>query len=270
MTVRNNAGTLRDSLETVLPQVAGEGELVIVDSLSNDGTQAILAEVARTHPEVTVIERSCHRGDGRNLAVALAHTSIVVTQVDGDNRYAPGVLRALALHVRDHPSCDAAFGIGNGDFDPSSTHVYAWRKEAFERVGGYEPRQEREEPPLWLRAFRGGLRFERVLLPRLADDLKPRRAGSSPTVSPWRRGTHMMWGARIFRVIGFRYPEYVRLLRLTRRTTARFLAGITIGGVAYLQGAWHGDGPDILLRDIPPTAPGLAPESSPPQGPGPP
>jgi glycosyltransferase involved in cell wall biosynthesis len=249
MTLRNNADTIGESLRTILPQVEPGGELVIVDALSDDGTQEVLSGLARSHPSLRVLERPCNRGVGRNLAVAESRAPIVLTQVDGDNRYADGALRQIAERLRADPATDALFAVGAADWDPSSTHVYAWRRAAFSRARGYEERQEREEPPLWLRAFRAGLRIERAYLPRLADDLKPRKAGRAPTVSPWRRGRHTLWAARKFRVMGFRYPEYVRVLRLTRRTGARYVAGAALGAVAYLQGALAHDGPDVLARD---------------------
>ncbi|MCI4343497.1 MAG: glycosyltransferase [Thermoplasmata archaeon] len=269
MTVRNNVRTLRESLGTILPHLADGGELVIVDALSDDGTQEILRELAAADPRLTVIEKACNRGIGRNLAVASSHAPIVLTQVDGDNRYVDGVLRTVAARLRETPTWDAAFAVGAHDWDPSSTRFYAWRRAGFDRTGGYEERQEREDPPLLLRAFRAGLRVERCLLPKLADDLKPRAKGRAPSVSPWRRGTHTMWAARKFRVMGYRYSEYLRLLRLTRRTEPRFLAGGAIGLLAYAQGALHHDGPDVLERDDEVRPAGSIPPASPSGAPGP-
>jgi glycosyltransferase involved in cell wall biosynthesis len=263
MTVRNNARTIGGSLGTILPQLAEGGELVIVDALSDDGTQEVLRDVAQSHPRVTVVEQACNRGVGRNLAVATSRAPIVLTQVDGDNQYADGVLRQVAARLRDTPAWDAAFAVGEADWDPSSTRFYAWRREGFVRAGGYEERQEREDPPLLLRAFRAGLHIERCLLPKLADDLKPRKQGRAPSVGPWGRGRHTMWAARKFRVMGFRYPEYVRLLRLTRRTEIRYWAGAAIGWAAFMQGALHGDGPEVLERDDEPRVPGTGAPSTP-------
>ncbi|HXQ48177.1 MAG TPA: glycosyltransferase [Thermoplasmata archaeon] len=264
MTVRNNARTLAESLGTILPQLVDGGELVVVDALSDDGTQEILREAARQYPFVTVVERACHRGVGRNLAVATARAPLVLTQVDGDNRYAPRVLRTVAERLRAHGQAGLVFAVGAADQDPSSTRFYAWRRAAFDRAGGYPDTQEREDPPLLLRAFRAGFGVERCLLPRVADDLKPRAAGFAPSVPPWRRGSHTMWAARKFRVMGFRYREYARLLSLTRRTSARFGAGLVVGALAYVQGALHRDGREVLERnDAVSTAPTAAGAPSP-------
>jgi glycosyltransferase involved in cell wall biosynthesis len=249
MTVRNNLTTIEDSLGSILPQLAGGGELVIVDAESTDGTWAYLESLARSHPEMTVVSRKCNRGVGRNLAVTISRAPIVLTQVDGDNRYATGVLVRLSHHLREHPQVGLAFAVGEGDVDPSSTRFYAWRRASFEGAGGYKDTQEREDPPLLLRAFQAGFPIERCLLPRVADDLKPRLAGRAPTVPPWGRATHNVWAARKFRVMGYRYSEYVRLLWLTRRTPARTAAGTVLGLIAYIQGALHRDGNEVLERD---------------------
>jgi glycosyltransferase involved in cell wall biosynthesis len=249
MTVRNDIRTLAASLDSIRSDLGAGGELVIVDALSNDGTRELLEATARSDPRVTVVERACNRGIGRNLAVATSRAPIVLSQVDSDNRYAPGALSTVAAHVRDHADVGLAFTVGAGDRDPSQTRFYVWRREAFQRAGGYPDTQEREDPPLLLRALRAGFVVERFLLPRIADDLRPRTPGLATVTSPWRRSTHTLWAARKFRVMGFRYPEYVRLLWLTRRTAARFGAGIVLGCIAYLQGWLHHDGQAVLERD---------------------
>ncbi len=254
MTIRNNRRTIERSFASILPQVAQGGELVVVDARSSDGTSEYLDRLAADHPGLRVEHRACNRGIGRNLAVELSRAPVVLTQVDADDEYAPGVLVRVAQHVADHAAVDAAFAVGASDWDPSSTRFYAWRRAAFQRAGGYPDTQEREDPPLLLRAFRAGLTIDRCYVPKVADDLKPRREGRAPTVSPWRRSYHTRWAARKFRVMGYHYPEYVRLLRLTRRTATRFVAGVALGGFAYVEGAVHRDGPEVLVRDDEPVA----------------
>jgi glycosyltransferase involved in cell wall biosynthesis len=257
MTVRNNAPTIVASLDSIRPELARGGELVIVDALSNDGTQGILEGIARADPRVTVVEKPGNRGVGRNLAVATSRAPIVITQVDGDNRYAPGALSTVAAYARAHPEVGLVFTVGALDRDPSTTRFFAWRREAFDRAGGYPLQQEREDPPLLLRAFRAGFLVKRFELPMIATDLKTRAVGNAPTVSPWRRSGHTMRAARKFRLMGFRYGEYLRLLWLTRRTALRFGAAVVVGGLAYLEGAVRRDEPAYLERDDPVSARGV-------------
>ncbi|MCI4372071.1 MAG: glycosyltransferase [Thermoplasmata archaeon] len=260
MTVRNNIDTIAESLGSILPLAGSGGEVVVVDALSTDGTKEFLDRTAAESPELVVVSRRCNRGIGRNLAVATARSPIVLTQVDGDNRYAPGAILVVAERLRTRPSVGLIFTVGMLDRDPSLTRFYAWRRPAFERTGGYPDVQEREDPPLLLRAFRAGFEIERFVLPNLAADLKPRPAGFAPNFSPWGRAVHTMWAARRFRVMGFRYTEYGRLLWLTRRTPARLGAGLVLGLLAYVQGFFARDGQEIVDRDVtarppePPTA----------------
>jgi glycosyltransferase involved in cell wall biosynthesis len=268
MTIRNNVTTIRESLGSILPQLEGGGELVVVDAESTDGTKEFLDETARTHSGVTIISLRCNRGVGRNRAVAAARAPIVLTQVDADNRYADGVFGTAAERLRAAPKVDVVFAVGATDNDPSTTRFYAWRREAFDRAGGYPDTQEREDPPLLLRAFRALPGIERLLFSKVADDLKPRQKGRAPTVGPWRRRRHSMWAARKFRIMGFRFPEYARLLWLTRRTPLRFVAGLGVGMLAYLQGAAARDGPEFLMRDDEPRPGNPGNVSIPPGGTG--
>jgi glycosyltransferase involved in cell wall biosynthesis len=249
MTVRNNIDTIAESLGSIVPLRGAGGEVVIVDAASTDGTKEFLDRRAAGAPELVVVSQPCNRGVGRNLAVSRSRGPIVLTQVDGDNRYAPGVFAAVAAHLRGSPAVDLVFTVGMQDRDPSLTRFYAWRRPAFERAGGYPDRQGREDPPLLLHAFRARLRIERWVLPHVAEDLKPRPPGYAPNFSPWGRARPTLWAARRFRVLEFRYTEYVRLLWLTRRTPARFCAGLVLGLCGYVQGVLHRDGPEVLVRE---------------------
>ncbi len=259
MTVRNNATTIRESLASILPDLGSDGELVIVDARSTDGTWEYLEGLARSDPRVRASSQECNRGTGRNLAAAAARGNILLTQVDGDNRYAPGIVAALARATRDVEGTDVTFAVGLEDWDPSTSRFYAWKREAYQRTGGYPNRQEVDDPPLLLSAFRHGLRARRLAVPHVAWDLKPRPARWAAGVGPWRRARHSIWAARRFRVIGFRLPEFIRLLWLTRRTGLRFFVGVGVATVGYVVGAIRRDGEATLsdpLRPLHPPASG--------------
>jgi glycosyltransferase involved in cell wall biosynthesis len=249
ITVRNNIDTIARSLATIAPQVADGGELSIVDGGSTDGTFAALGGFARDRSDVHVESVECNRGRGRNLAVRASRAPIVLTHVDGDNLYADGVLPEVARALRGRPDLDVVMAIGEGDRDPSSSRFYAWRRDAFTRIGGYAETQFMEDLGTLLKAFRAGLRVDRLRVPRVAEDLKPRRPRQAPSVGPWRRSNHVFRAARKFRIIGFRYGEYLRFLWLTRRTRARYMAGAVVGAFAYLDGAVTHDSLDFLTEE---------------------
>ena len=261
MTVRNNAATIRESLASILPDLGTDGELVIVDARSTDGTWEYLEELMRADPRVRATSQACNRGLGRNLAAAAARGAILLTQVDGDNRYASGIVAATARATRDTPDTDVTFAVGLEDWDPSTSRFYAWKTDSFRRTGRYPNRQEVDDPPLLLSAFRHGLRARRLAVPHVAWDLKPRPARWAAGVGPWRRARHSLWAARRFRVIGFRLSEFIRLLWLTRRTDSRFVVGVGVAVVGYAVGALRRDGEATLsdplrpLHPPPPTSP---------------
>jgi glycosyltransferase involved in cell wall biosynthesis len=250
MTVRDNRTTIGACLDSIEPQLEDGGELVIVDAESTDGTGEALAARSAANPRVRVLREECNRGVGRNRAAAVATGAVLLTNVDGDNVYAPGILRDAARRLRGfQPPVDLLLVIGSGDPDPSSGRFFAWRGTSFARVGGYPPRQGLEDPEAVLRAFRGKLRVERWLTEHVARDLKPRRPGQAPSVPPWQRRRHAIRAARKFRIIGYRYSEFVRYLWLTRRTGARFLAGTLVAMVGYVRGAASGNSVDFLTED---------------------
>jgi glycosyltransferase involved in cell wall biosynthesis len=249
-TVRNNAPTIGPCLDSILPQLAGGGELVVVDAESSDGTWTVLIDRARSDPRLRPIQEPGNRGVGRNRAAELARGSILLTNLDGDNVYAPGVLAGAARRLRDaRPPIDLILVIGAQDPDPSSGRFFVWQHASFTRIGGYPARQGLEDPEAVLRAFRAGARVDRWIVDHVARDLKPRRPGQAPSVPPWRRRRHAVRAARKFRIIGFRYPEFVRYLWLTRRTSARFLAGCLLAALAYVEAAASGNSVDFLTED---------------------
>jgi glycosyltransferase involved in cell wall biosynthesis len=246
MTVRNNAATIERCLASILGQLGTEGEVFVVDPRSTDGTWEQLERLAASDARLSVRSEACNRGVGRNLAVRASRGAVVLTQFDGDNVYAPGVIERTARETRDHAGTDVTFAVGLEDWDPSTTRFYAWRREAFWRAGGYPDRQEQDDPPLLLGAFRHGLSMRRLALERVATDLKPRAPRFAASVGPWGRFRHSLWAARRFRVLGFRWAEFLGFLRLTRRSTVRYLVGATVGTLGYLLGALRKDGVEIL------------------------
>jgi glycosyltransferase involved in cell wall biosynthesis len=248
MTVRNNAGTIGSCLASLLPQLGEDGELAIVDAASTDATVAEVRRAVGDRPNVTVVSEPCNRGQGRNRAIALTRAPIVVTQLDADNRYADGVVREAALALAGDPSVSVLNLVGRDDPNPSSTRFFVWRRAALAQVGGYPNVQYAEELGLVLRAFRAGLAFRRRMVPRLATDLKVRPEGHGSALPAWRRGHVALRASKKFALLGFRYGEFVKYLGLTRRTDARYVAGVALAGIGYIEFVAAGR-TDAFLRD---------------------
>jgi glycosyltransferase involved in cell wall biosynthesis len=81
------ASLVRDALE-VLPELADDYEVVVVNDGSTDGTAAVLDELARTLPRVRVVHHTRNRGYGGALRTGFASAAKeLVFYTDGDAQY---------------------------------------------------------------------------------------------------------------------------------------------------------------------------------------
>lgn len=248
MTVRNNAPTVRASLESLWPEVRDGGELAIVDAASTDATLEEIERFRQGEPRIRVLSRPCNRGQGRNLAVGLTTAPIVVTHIDADNIYVRGVVRSAVAAAESGAPGPVLNVLGRDDPNPSSTRFFVWPRAIFDRIGGYPETQLAEDVGVVLRGFRAGVRFERRMVPTVARDLQPRPPGHGSNAPPWRRGRVSLRAARKFALLGYRYPEFARYLWITRRSGARYLAGLSLGAWGYLR-FWASGRSDAFLND---------------------
>jgi len=160
-TVLNEAGGLEEWWESILRQTRLPDELVVVDGGSSDGTVERLRRLAEGAPFPVRVEvfPGANIAQGRNRAISLAsHPVIAVT--DAGCVLEPDWLQNLSAPLRDDPSLQLVAGfyqplardwfeavsacvtlplpheIRESRFMPSSRSL-AFRKEVWERVGGY-------------------------------------------------------------------------------------------------------------------------------------
>jgi glycosyltransferase involved in cell wall biosynthesis len=177
-TVKDAAPHLRAFLSSVEAQTRMPDEVVIVDGGSTDGT----AEILRDADGITLIEEpGSNIARGRNVAIrAAAHDVVAVSDADCvlapdwvERVVAPvergadvsmGVYRALSGSFFE--ACAAAISIRDPEeLDPStylpSARSVAFRREAFERGGGYPEWLDIGEDMYLNHRWRGlGLRME--------------------------------------------------------------------------------------------------------------
>ncbi|MEU2286497.1 CDP-glycerol glycerophosphotransferase family protein [Streptomyces sp. NPDC013178] len=90
-------GFLRACLDSVLGQSFADLEVIAVDDCSPDGCGAILDEYAARDPRVKAVHLPENVGLGRARNAGLPHaTGDYVLFLDSDDRYTPGLLRAVA------------------------------------------------------------------------------------------------------------------------------------------------------------------------------
>jgi arylsulfatase A-like enzyme/glycosyltransferase involved in cell wall biosynthesis len=158
-TVRNEASTIVDFIETLLQQTRPSEEILIVDGASTDGTKEILEGYAQ-RGLLRVISKACNIAQGRNIGIAAATgTHLAVT--DAGCRVDPDWLAQIAKAFTASPAPDVVAGnfrfetntrfeqaVVNATFQPNrdntqtaryypSSRSVAFTKAAWEKAGGY-------------------------------------------------------------------------------------------------------------------------------------
>jgi len=178
MSVRDGAPWVREAVESVLGQTAGDLELIVIDDGSTDATAALLASIQ--DPRFRV-ERQPHRGltPSLNRALGLARAPLVA-RLDADDLALPERLARQRAFLDTHPEVgllgtaarevDAAgreIGVVSPPEDDAAIRrllirrnplVHSsvmMRREALEEAGGYdESLPVAQDYDLWMRMSR--------------------------------------------------------------------------------------------------------------------
>ena len=105
MPIRNEAGYIAQGLEAVFAQdyPADRVEIIVADGMSNDGTRQIVAEIARKHPQVRMIDNPGRIvPTGLNAGIEQARGEIVI-RLDGHAEIAPDFIRQNIALLAEHP-----------------------------------------------------------------------------------------------------------------------------------------------------------------------
>ena len=114
MPIRNEVATVRAAIAGVLAQELAEPfEVVVADGMSDDGTRAILDDLARGEPRLRIVENP-KRGTPQalNRAIAAAQGTLWV-RVDGHSEIPRDYVARLVEHLR-ADRADAAGGVVRG------------------------------------------------------------------------------------------------------------------------------------------------------------
>jgi succinoglycan biosynthesis protein ExoA len=166
--VLNEARHLRAAVDSILAQdYPGEVEVVLALGPSRDATDEIAAAIARGDPRVTCISNPTGRTPAAlNLAIAASRGS-VIARIDGHSELPRDYLR-VAVETLQRTGADnvgglmwaegttpfevavaramtSRFGVGNAPFHvggeegrADTVYLGVFRREALERVGGYD------------------------------------------------------------------------------------------------------------------------------------
>jgi glycosyltransferase involved in cell wall biosynthesis len=199
----DNVAPIVEEALTVLPRLADDLEITVVDDGSSDRTGAIADELARKDPRVRVIHHGTRRGYGGAVRSGLrSATKSWIFFTDGDRQFA---LEDLGLLIAASDGVDAVVGYRKKRADPTRRLFVAWvynhlirllfgggwrdvdcafklfQRDVFERVPLDRVRSEGAffSPELLITLRRAGIRTRQVGVrhfPRTAHEAK----GASP------------------------------------------------------------------------------------------
>lgn len=95
----NDAKTIRKSMLSIIGQIDERFEVVIVDSMSTDGSYEILKEFEEKR-QIKLIRQRSSRGEGRNIAFKNSSGDYVLACIDLDDIILPRLAELLELYHR--------------------------------------------------------------------------------------------------------------------------------------------------------------------------
>jgi glycosyltransferase involved in cell wall biosynthesis len=161
VTVKNEASAIHGLLDSLRCQTIPPSEVVIVDGGSTDGTVERIESYRPRLPLKLLIREGTNISQGRNEAVSAAKGEIIAS-TDAGVRLIPNWLEELTRPFHEDASIDVVSGFFlpdpqtvfetamgatvlplEGDVDPQrflpSSRSVAFRREAWQAVGGYPP-----------------------------------------------------------------------------------------------------------------------------------
>jgi len=112
ITTCNQRHYIRECLQSVLAQDPDTiHEILVGDDCSDDGTSAIVSELAAAHPRLIAHYRHAPRlGPSENTRALLARcTGGYIARLDGDDYWLPGKLRRQLDFLENHSDCVAVY-----------------------------------------------------------------------------------------------------------------------------------------------------------------
>lgn len=144
----NNFGTIAASMTSILNQIDGNFEVVVVDNFSNDGSYAILKRYS-SEGRIKLVQTKCSRGRGRQIAFENSTGDYVIANMDLDDIFYPNLKGALRLF---HRYADDKLVHLRPEVEGGVQGITFARRELIEELGGWRDLQRYEDNELQARA----------------------------------------------------------------------------------------------------------------------
>lgn len=156
LTTKNCVATIERCLNSVLSINDRNIEVIVVDSLSRDGTADVLK---RYVGRIRLINVECSRGTGREIALENA-TGQYIIQLDADMFLQPVLLDFLSVYHTKFEGTAFLLMASGSDFRAHSSPFLIAPAKLIRAAGGWRDLQDCEDYDLWSRlAAMGKLRF---------------------------------------------------------------------------------------------------------------
>lgn len=184
----NKERYIRRSLESVLSQTTSDWEAIVVDDCSADGSWSIIQEYVKRHPRIFAFRNEVNRGGcySRNRGAKLAKGQYLIfldsddwlsndcieRRVEELNRQENRALDVLIFEMATSRAGNIGCNWNQGDRSRVlisflrheivwQTMMPIWRREAFERVGGFDESFSRlQDVELHTRALLHGMTYQ--------------------------------------------------------------------------------------------------------------
>lgn len=141
----NCAHALQQHLDSIYSQLdEAEFEYIVVDSKSKDNSMDIMRGYAASHENITILQKRCIRGIGRQIAFKKSKGEFII-QVDTDTRYLPIWKRFLDVSREKY-------------YNLAIQAIYGgiYPRKILKEVGGWRDFQYAEDFDLWMRIWKIG------------------------------------------------------------------------------------------------------------------
>jgi glycosyltransferase involved in cell wall biosynthesis len=148
ITTLNEARTLRASVSSIIKQIDGSYEIVVVDSMSSDGSRQILQQYA-SEGRIKLLFKKCSRGVGRQIAFENSTGEYVIANLDADEIFRPELPRLVEFY---HRECEGNVVLAIRSSNEWSQNVTLGPRQVISKLGGWRNLQWGEDWDLWKRA----------------------------------------------------------------------------------------------------------------------